>query len=381
MKIVHIADSHLGLAAFNKLDADGMNLRERLMYDNFIGAIDTIIAQRPEVVIHAGDLFDQVRPKTRSLVMVLEALERLKSADIPLLIIAGNHSMTKTRYTTSPFSVLEYHGAEIHAAYQHRYRRVEVGEGVFHLIPAMLNVHDYRRAFDEIEPVTNSYNVMVTHGLATTLRDRRLKTVAEHEIDSTMLSGTFDYIALGHYHGQQQVGERAWYSGSAEYLDYGEIADTKGGLTVDLSHHSVEHFTLPYTPMIDGGFIDCRELTPREIQDTLLTMVEQPSFPDQSMVQLTLTQLDRLKGKDIDYRVLNDARERFLDIHIRIQSLEEERPSSPAGNLQEIDYLNEFSGFVKKKGFTTGEEEFVLKQGRACIDEILHQRRGEESAP
>lgn len=381
MKIVHIADSHLGLAAFNKLDDDGMNLRERLIYDNFIRSIDEIIAQRPDAIIHAGDLFDQVRPKTRSLVMVLEALDRLKSAGIPLLIIAGNHSMTKTRYTTSPFSVVEYHGAEIHAAYQHRYQRVEVGDGVFHLIPAMLNVTDYRHAFDEIEPASSSYNILVTHGLAATLRDKRLRTIAEQEIDSTMLSGTFDYIALGHYHGQQQVGERAWYCGSTEYLDYGEINDIKGGLSVDLVHHTVHHLPLPATPMVDGGSIDCTNVTPREIQDTLVAILEQPAFPGQSMIQVTLNQLSRQKGKSINYRMLNQARERFLDIHLRIQHAEEEHPASPAGDLNEIDYLTEYTGFVSRKGFPRNEEEFVLTHGRALIDEIIHQRRSEESAP
>jgi len=99
------------------------------------------------------------------------------------------------------------------------------------------------------------------------------------------------------------------------------------------------------------------------------------------MIQVTLTHLARQKGKEIDYRVLNPARERFLDIHIRIQSADEEYPAPLAGDLQEIDYLDEFSGFVKRKGFTAAEEGFVLTQGKALIDEIIHQRGSDESAP
>ena len=56
-------------------------------------------------------------------------------------------------------------------------------------------------------------NVLVTHGLATAIKDKRLATVAEHELDSTILSDTFDYIALGHYHNQSQITTNAWYSG------------------------------------------------------------------------------------------------------------------------------------------------------------------------
>jgi len=44
MKLIHIADTHLILAAFSRLDpASGMNLREKQIYDNFLAAIDVII--------------------------------------------------------------------------------------------------------------------------------------------------------------------------------------------------------------------------------------------------------------------------------------------------------------------------------------------------
>lgn len=59
MKIIHIADTHLGLAAFSRLDpANGMNLREKQIYDNFLAAIDVIIKQKPDALIHAFDLGD-----------------------------------------------------------------------------------------------------------------------------------------------------------------------------------------------------------------------------------------------------------------------------------------------------------------------------------
>ena len=37
MHLNHIADTHLGLAAFNRLDPESsMNLREKQVYDNFL---------------------------------------------------------------------------------------------------------------------------------------------------------------------------------------------------------------------------------------------------------------------------------------------------------------------------------------------------------
>jgi DNA repair exonuclease SbcCD nuclease subunit len=54
-----------------------MNLREKQVYDNFLSAIDVIIREKPDVLVHTGDLFDQVKPKTRTYTTVLEALDRL----------------------------------------------------------------------------------------------------------------------------------------------------------------------------------------------------------------------------------------------------------------------------------------------------------------
>ncbi|HRT11786.1 MAG TPA: metallophosphoesterase, partial [Methanoculleus sp.] len=155
MKIVHLADTHLGLSAFSRIDPEtGMNLREQLIYNNFLAAIDRIIAIRPDALVHAGDLFHQVKPKTRAYTTALDALSRLHEAGIPMLVVAGNHSMARTRYTASPFEVLErggYRAADLYVAHNNRYRRVELGETVFHLIPNMIEPAGYRRAFEEIE--------------------------------------------------------------------------------------------------------------------------------------------------------------------------------------------------------------------------------------
>jgi exonuclease SbcD len=380
MRIIHIADTHLGFASFNVLDADGMNLREKLIYDNFLQAIDQIIQARPDALVHAGDLFDQVRPKTRSYVTVLEALERLKNAGIPVIAIAGNHSMSKTRYTVSPFSVLEYYGAELHAAYRYRYVRAELGNVVFHLIPNMLRVEDYRKAFDQIEITANSQNVLVTHGLASTLGDCRLRTVAEHEIDTTMLSDRFDYIALGHFHAQQPVAENAWYSGSLEYFSYGELYDQKGGLEIDLERRTVEHIPLPHTPMIDAGTIDSRELTPREIKDEMERLLDTRSCPDRSMVQITLQDISREKAKGIDYRAIQAAYDTsFLNLHIRKKLVEEETPLPDQQELDQMDYIKEFRGFVARRGWSSREREFVTSTGEQILQEVI-LARGERDA-
>ncbi|MGA2161110.1 MAG: metallophosphoesterase [Methanoregula sp.] len=378
MKLVHIADTHLGLAAFSRLDPDsGMNLREKQIYDNFLAAIDEIIRHKPDVLVHAGDLFDTVKPKTRAYTTVLEALERLHAAGIPLVIIAGNHSMTKTRYTTSPFEVLTYHPSSITAAYRFRYEKVEYGDTVFHLIPNMLRPEDYRTAFDQVEFSRGHNNVLVTHGLATAIKDKRLATVAEHELDGTILSADFDYIALGHYHNQSQITDNAWYSGSTEYLTYGEIRDEKGGLVVDPGRHEVASLDLPRTPMYECGTVPCDGRHTREITEEIIARVEQKRPEKLSMAQVTLDGLSREHGKGIDMHDLAAVREQLLDLKIRVIAKGGEAVAPLQQDVRAIDYLREFSVFLNKQQLSAKQKEFVARTGREVLATVMEQHREE----
>ena len=386
MHLFHIADTHLGLSQFNRLDPEsGMNLREKQIYDNFLSAVDRIITEKPDVLVHAGDLFDTVKPKTRAYTTVLEALERLHAAGIPVVIIAGNHSMVKTRYTTSPFEVLTYHPGDIFAAYSFRYEKVEIGDTIFHLIPNMLRPEDYRTAYDQVEFSRDHHNVLVTHGLATAIKDKRLATVAEHELDTTILSDQFDYIALGHYHRQSRIMENAWYSGSIEYLSYGEISDPKGGLIVDLDKSSgesslvVRPITLPCTPMIDLGTISCEGMHPSDITGEIISRVSEQRVPLHAMTQVTLDGLSREHGRGPDMRDLACVREGLLDLKIRVLAGEQGQTVPLQQDVRAIDYLQEFSSFLGKQQLSPRQKEFAGQYGLEVLRTVMdeHREKGE----
>ena len=46
-----------------------------------MSTVDKIIEAKPDVVLHAGDLFDTVKQKTRAFTTVFEALEQLHAGD------------------------------------------------------------------------------------------------------------------------------------------------------------------------------------------------------------------------------------------------------------------------------------------------------------
>jgi DNA repair exonuclease SbcCD nuclease subunit len=291
--------------------------------------------------------------------------------------------MVKTRYTTSPFRVLAYHPGDFTAAYSFRYEHVEIGDCIFHLIPNMLRPEDYRAEYEKVQLSGHHANVLVTHGLATSIRDRRLATVAEHELDSTMLSDDFDFIALGHYHRQARITGKAWYSGSLEYLTYGEISDTKGGLLVDLGRSSegdgpcVQPLALPRAPMVDLGTVACEGLHPADISQEIISRVAEHEVPPFSMAQVTLESLSQEHGKGPDMRELAAIRERLLDLKIRVRHSEAGQVFPLQQDVHAIDYLKEFSSFIAAQQLGDKQREFVGQCGQEALRMAMDRHREE----
>ena len=91
MKFLHIADTHLGYSAYRKATPDGINQREIDTYDAFKQFIDYAVKSKPDLIIHAGDLFDSVRPNNRAITFAIDQIIRVSKEKIPFVILAGNH--------------------------------------------------------------------------------------------------------------------------------------------------------------------------------------------------------------------------------------------------------------------------------------------------
>ena len=85
MKILHTADWHLGkrLDSFSRLE------EQKLVMDEIIEIADE---QSIDLVIVAGDLFDNINPSTDAVELFYKTLKRLsKNGERPIIAIAGNH--------------------------------------------------------------------------------------------------------------------------------------------------------------------------------------------------------------------------------------------------------------------------------------------------
>ncbi|HUF31535.1 MAG TPA: metallophosphoesterase, partial [Gemmatimonadaceae bacterium] len=101
MRLVHLADLHLGYRQYHRLTASGLNQREADVAGTFVRALDQVIALEPDVIVIAGDVFHVVRPANPVIIHAFSQFARLRQA-LPkalVVIIGGNHDQPRSTET------------------------------------------------------------------------------------------------------------------------------------------------------------------------------------------------------------------------------------------------------------------------------------------
>jgi len=376
-KIVHMSDSHLGFQDLNKVDEKGRNIIENMVYSGFITTIEKIIELKPDAVVHAGDVFHRERPGIRPLYVFKKGLERLNDAGIPIIIINGNHDAPKSWVKTSPFCI--YEGMkDLNMAHRGEYKYFDIDDHRFHCIPYCLDAEKSKSEFSKIGDRRGG--VLIMHGMVKSMWSERRNDVGEYELDDSFLKSDFDYIALGHSHGQRKVSKNAWYSGSVECFSFDEFRQRKGILLVDLSAGRIEpqqiviyksKYRIDYPP------IDCSGLSSGDIISEIYGKCNLGEIADK-IIRCNLTNVDRDQYKKINPSILAELRSQCIDLKITCEFKEEKLMDMQmsGANLSE-----EFSKYIgeelSKKSFNKELKDKVLKYGSDLMNEVEKARNTE----
>ena len=221
LRLLHTADVHLG-ARHTDLGERAAVLRER-QFAAFGASVDLAIAEKVDIFLIAGDLFDSNTQPRRSVERVGAELGRLARAGIRTVIIPGTHDV--------------YDGASIYRSYDLAGMARAASDWVVVLTPYLpeivfppLDAIVYGRVFDTKRsprsPLAGldaksdtraTWKIGMVHGsLAIPGRtDTDHVVVTEEEIAKTGL----DYLALGHWHSaiEGRAGNVSYaYSGAPE---------------------------------------------------------------------------------------------------------------------------------------------------------------------
>ncbi|MBI3641682.1 MAG: exonuclease SbcCD subunit D [Thaumarchaeota archaeon] len=226
----HISDTHLGFVQYHSEE------REDDVYSAFNQAIDTSINDHVDFVIFAGDIFHVPTPSGKAILVLANALKRLKQNNIDSFFILGDHDISRIRATPIPFV---YHNLEFS-----KY----IGNGKpFQYKDIMIlgydkrrknEIHTFEQDFAKADAEAKNHTghkILVLHQGVTEINK------FAGELNSTDLPKNFTYYAMGHLHERElkkfnHLGGPLAYPGSIELTSSEGIKETqKGFYEVDIS--------------------------------------------------------------------------------------------------------------------------------------------------
>jgi exonuclease SbcD len=374
MKILHLADTHLGYSAYRKTTEEGINQREMDIYDAFTQCIDYALNTKPDLVLHAGDLFDSVRPTNRAITVAMQQILRLSQENIPCVIISGNHETPKLKETGNIFCIFEHLG-HVYPIHNNRYETVffeHKNEAVrIHAIPQCQSPKDFDINLKKITLDKKAdFNILMVHGAVAGIKEFKMNEFNELFIPVKTLADDFDYIALGHYHKYTKLQENAFYPGSTEHLSFTEANDQKGILEITIGQ-SLKHRFIPIQTriMVDAPSIDCATLTVEQIVKKMKNSI-QSIEPQEKIIRLRLEHIPAHIQRGIDFHQIQNLVKN--SVHFEIKSTQ----SKPDGTKFDEGYkmkslADEYEKFLSTQQLP--EKEILLKLGLQYINSIEEQ--------
>lgn len=369
MKLIHLSDLHLG----KRVNEFSMLEDQRYILGEILKIIDQ---EQPQGVLIAGDVYDKSVPPTEAVALLDDFLAALAGRAVPVFLISGNHDsperiafggrlMARSGVHLAPV----YHGTVAPITLTDAHGPVNL-----YLLPFLKPTH-VRRFFPEREISTYTdalatavqamgvdpsvRNVLVTHQFVTGAARCDSEEISVGGSDNVDVSvfDPFDYVALGHIHGPQQVGrEGVRYCGTPLKYSFSEASHKKSVTVVELEEKgSLTVRTVPLVPQRD--LVELRG-TYEEL--TFRGFYQGTSYP-QDYVHITLTDEEDIPDAVRKLRVIypylmkldyDNCRTRT---EVSLEGAQDVQQKSP------LELLEEF--YQQQNGQSMGQEQQAFARG------------------
>ena len=265
MKLIHLSDLHIG----KRVNEISMIEDQEYILHQILQIVDD---EKADAVLIAGDVYDKSVPSAEAVTLFDDFLCRLAKRKIPTLIISGNHDSPERLAFGN--RLMEESGIFISPVYDGSVSTFtlsdENGDVDFWLLPFLKPAH-VKRYFPDagIESYTDAVrvavekmgidtakrNVLLTHQFVTgasTCESEEISVGGSDNVDASVFED-FDYVALGHIHGPQNIGSnQIRYCGTPLKYSFSEETHHKSVTVVNLAKKGDLELQLrPLTPRHD----------------------------------------------------------------------------------------------------------------------------------
>lgn len=291
MKILHLSDLHIGrsLGDFDLLED------QKYIFQQIA---DLAAANQVEAVLLAGDIYDRPVPSEGAVRLFDWFLRQLAERACAIYIISGNHDSDERLNFGSSFLAAQgihiaakYEGELYHHCLDNGHEKVNFyllpfvkASQVKHFFPEA-EIESYHEAVETIlqqaEIDTSQCNVLLAHQFVAGKHNPPALAGSEgpgtqmvglvEQIGTDCFAG-FDYVALGHIHQPQAMGqENIRYAGSPLKYSLTECNSEKSAVLLEIADGQTSLELLPLKPRrqlrhLTGKLADL--LLPENVQDT-----------------------------------------------------------------------------------------------------------------
>lgn len=327
LRIAHISDTHLGYEAYPALSPSGNNQRGEDVVRALHNAVNDIVAWKPDLVIHSGDVLERPKTDIRYMLVAQQLLRKL-AAVCPTVVIAGNHELPRSRKEACWLDLLN--GNENLHIVSNRYeviRPKSIPGVAIHAVP-----HDVLKDIDQrvVEPSDKELNILVAHGVATGSELFLRSLGREYAIEADTLLRGWSYAALGHWHRQGPVNlgasgtiKNVWYAGSLENMGFRDLRDngeSRGYLRVVLDDRgcTVSPVHLPIRPMFRLPVVEAAGMNAKAISEVLMSRVKDAEL-DGAIVGQVINGVGRDLWSLVDVAQVRSAASRALHYEVAVR--------------------------------------------------------------
>ena len=372
MKLIHLSDLHIG-----------KRLHEASLLEDQVYILDQILEivrrEDPDGVLIAGDVYDRTVPPAEAVCLLDEFLVKLTGTGAPVFLISGNHDsperlsfgarlLEKSRLYIAPV----YGGRTAPVTLEDAFGPLDIW-----LLPFIKPVH-VRHFFpeEEIGSYTDALacairhmdldpsrrNVLVTHQFVTggaRCGSEEVSVGGADNVDAAVFD-PFDYVALGHLHGPQNVGSpRVRYCGTPLKYSFSEWEQEKSVTVAELGKKGeLTVRTVPLVPLRD-----LREV--RGSYDTLASLEFYRGFDREAYLHAVLTDEDDVPDAVGKLRSIYPGLLWLTYDNRRTRAGEQCREP---GELTALAPLELFENFFRRQngGPLSGEQ-------RVCLEALMQQ--------
>jgi hypothetical protein len=331
MRLVHLADLHLGFRQYQRLTPSGINQREADVGATVARAIEQVIACAPDLVVVGGDVFHAVRPSNPAILHAFRTFARLRDAlpDTPVVMVAGNHDAPRTADTGCILRLFRELGVHVADAKPELFSFPSRGLAVLAVPDAPGMDRPSLRPPDGV-----AHRVLLLHGEVAGLLPAAARPAerAATEIPAADLhADAWSYVALGHYHVYREVAPRAYYSGSLDYTSsnpWGELQEEraaglpgKGFIEHDLAtgRHRF-HPVPPARPLVELEPVDADGMTAADVDRAIRARVDTVAGGiEDRVVRVVVRNLPRPVARELDPAALREYRRRALHFQVDVR--------------------------------------------------------------